>query len=174
MPYTLTGLITPGKPLRVPPKQKPILTAPVQRIPVGLSVWWRPVAVGFPSTGTSASAIGPRPSAPQRFVGTSSPALLRSYFPKYQQRRVGQRMFMETSMPSMTAAFGPGYNLPPLYRGGVKARLDEGVIEAGTRVLRAWPTRTVGQGAQVVATSAGLMQLPNGVWLNPLSPAFMV
>ena len=176
MPYTFTGIIVPGKPIQVPPKPRPFATVPAQRMPVGLSVWWRPVAVGFPNTGTSASAIGPRPSAPQQFVGAAHPALLRNYFPKYRSGRVGRRMYMEEALPSMSAAFGPGYSLPPLYRGGVKARLSEGAVEAGTRVLRSWPTQTaaVGEGSQVVATAAGLMRLPKGVWLNPLSPAFMV
>ena len=158
MPYTLTGIIIPGKSIQVPPKPAPFATAPAQALPVGLSVWWRPVAVGFPNSGSSASAIGPSPYAPDRFVGTTSPEALRNYFPEYRTAK----LLREVPMASMTAAFGPGHNMP--------------MRESGEVVRRTWPgqTATIGGGSQVVLTTAGPMRLPRGVWLNPMSPAFMV
>jgi len=169
MPYTLTGIIVPGRPIRVPPKPAPFMPTPAQKMPVGLSVWWRPVAVGFPNTGVSASYIGPRPFAPSLHVGASNTALLKDYFPALQ----GKKLYLGANTPSMVTAFGVGANYSqPSERNCRTPKLMAMQTPAGPRaqLSRVHP---VVQG-DVIATGAGLVRLPKNVWLNPMSPAYMV
>jgi hypothetical protein len=140
----------------IPPKPKPFMTVPAQRAPVGISVWWRPVAVGFPNTGTSASYVGPQPSTPQWFKGSAHPALIHEYF-QSSRRIAGPQMYMEMSTPSMSACRS------------AQPRIVNGRVVLARRADPAQPS-----GNQVITTAAGLMRLPQGVWYNPMSPALMV
>ena len=115
MAYTFTGVAV-AKPVGAPKvaiktnipvrlrEQPAFATVPTQRNPTGLSVWWRPVAVGFPTTGTMAMPIGPRPYDPQRHVGAANTALLRAYASQQDQQR---NVVARIARPSMVAVFDP-------------------------------------------------------------------
>ena len=79
--YVLSGI---QLPIRVAAPKKSSMPVPAFRTPTGLQSWWRPVAVGFPNTGSSASYIGPRTAAPGLHVGVEAGSLIPVYMPQYR------------------------------------------------------------------------------------------
>lgn len=82
------------------------IPVPTFRTPTGLTPWWRPVAVGWPTTGSAATYIGPRSNVPH--VGASSTVRAARYFTPR-----GTKAVRVNPIPSMSYAFGPGVKLTP-------------------------------------------------------------
>lgn len=118
---------------------------PTVRTPTGLMPWWRPVAVGWPTTGSSASYVGPRGLGA---VGTSKIESIQPYFPAYRRAC----LIRIPPVPSMSAAFG--------------AQVDMSPYKFVKTTRTAPPPKGV-----LVNTAAGPIRLPPGAWYPQWTPA---
>lgn len=125
------------------------IPVPTFRTPTGLTPWWRPVAVGWPTTGSTATYVGPGTGAPGQNVGVSIPDLTSDYSPAHKHAK-----YVHVSpVPSMSRVFGPQVDMNKYKQVTVRGPKQ---VERGS----------------VVTTAAGSVRLHPGAWVPPGPTAF--